>query len=276
VTLTNYPDVVQGSEEWDDLRRGIVTASTVGQLITTRRLTAIDYACPSCGALRTEPCVGKRSPDPIKTLHPERTAHAKSQPSPVIVEAASNDTSRDLTMLLVSERINGWTEPTYVSDDMMRGQCDEPLARAVYAEHYAAVEQTGFMLREESGWRLGCSPDGLVGDDGLLEIKSRRPKNHVKTVLADSVPLENYAQLQAALLVSGRSWVDYVSYAGGMNLYRKRILPQADWFRAIIAAVVALENNAMEMQRFYGEATDGLPMTERRIYSLNPDVEIEL
>lgn len=263
MTLTDYPDVVQGSEEWDDLRRGIVTASTVGALITTRRLTAIDYTCPSCGALRNEPCVGKRSPDPIKTLHPERTAHAKSQPSPVIIEPASNDTSRDLTMLLVSERINGWTEPTYVSDDMLRGQSDEPLARDVYSEHYAPVTQTGFMLREESGWRLGYSPDGLVGEEGLLEIKSRRPKSQVKTVLSNGVPIENMAQLQCALLVSGRQWIDYVSYAGGMALWRKRVLPSPDWFRAIVAAVKQFEENAAEMMRIYTEDTAGLPMTER-------------
>ena len=103
----------------------------------------------------------------------------------------------------------------------------------------------------------------LVGEEGLLEIKSRRPKSQVKTVLSNGVPIENMAQLQCALLVSGRQWIDYVSYAGGMALWRKRVLPSPDWFRAIVAAVKQFEENAAEMMRIYTEDTAGLPMTER-------------
>jgi hypothetical protein len=266
MTLHEYPDVEQRSEEWSAQRRGIVTASVVGQLITTRRLTAIDYDCPKCGATADGECLSLRDPSKtITTLHPERTTHAKRQPSPLIIEPASNDTSRDLTMLLVSERITGWTEPTFMSEDMFRGQLDEPLAREKYDEHYAPVTTTGFMVEDRFGFKIGFSPDGLVGNDGLLEIKSRRPKTQVKTVLANGVPAENMAQLQCALLVSGRQWIDYVSYAGGMALWRKRVLPSPDWFRAIVAAVKQFENNAAEMMRVYAEDTDGLPMTERRI-----------
>src|SRR5690606_36899576 len=120
------------------------------------------------------------------------------------IKPAANDTSRALTALLVAERITGWSDPVYVSDDMMRGTLDEPVARDLYSKHYAPVVECGFMVRYEDGWRLGYSPDGLVGDDGLIEVKSRRAKAQLVTILADEVPASNMAQIQAGLLVSGR------------------------------------------------------------------------
>lgn len=217
MTLIELPDLIQGTDEWHDQRRGIVTASVVGRLLTS---------------------TGK---------------------------VASNDTSRTLVAQLVAERITGWTDPVYVSDDMLRGHDDEPRAVDVYAEHFAPVTATGFMVRDDWGFRIGYSPDGLVGDDGLIEVKSRRAKKQLQTILDDAVPAENYAQLQAGLLVSGRAWVDYVSFAGGMPLYVKRVFPEPDWFDAIVAAVTSFELAASLMVEQYREATRGLPMTERAV-----------
>ncbi|MGZ0843127.1 YqaJ viral recombinase family protein, partial [Klebsiella pneumoniae subsp. pneumoniae] len=147
-----------------DQRRGIITASVVGKLITSKTL-----------------------------------------------KAAANPESRSLTAHLVAERITGWTDPTYISDDMLRGMADEPRARDKYAEHYnVPVRQVGFMIRENRGVKLGYSPDGLVGDDGLIEVKSRLQKKQVETVLSGEPPAENMAQLQCGLLVSGREWIDYI------------------------------------------------------------------
>lgn len=182
------------------------------------------------------------------------------------IKPAANDDSRGLTASLVAERITGLIEPVYVSDDMLRGQMDEPIARDLYAEHFAPVRELGFMVRAESTWRLGYSPDGLVGDDGLIEIKSRRQKKQLTTVLADEVPPENMAQLQAGLLVTGREWCDYVSYCGGMNLYRKRVFPDGRWFDAITAAVMRFEETAAEMVARYETAVVGLPKTVRVSY----------
>jgi YqaJ-like viral recombinase domain len=216
VTLINHPDLIQGSEEWLAARRGIVTASVVGQLITASTL-----------------------------------------------KVASNDYSRALTASLVAERITGHTDPVFVTSDMLRGTLDEPIARAIYAEHYAPVDETGFMVRDEGDWRLGFSPDGLVGTDGLLEIKSRRAKKQLTTILNDTVPAENVGQLQAGLLVTGREWIDYVSFSGGMPLYVKRVYPDQRWFDAIIAAVTTFEQTAAEMVERYFEATKDMPATER-------------
>ena len=227
MTLTVHTDLIQGSDEWLTARRGIVTASVVGQLVTA------------------------------KTIRP-----------------AVNDYSRALTTLLVSERITGWTEPVYVSDAMMRGSDDEPIARDAYARHMDVdVTVPGFMVREFGGraqgdpdYMIGYSPDGLVGDDGLIEIKSRAPKKHLATILAGVAPAENMAQMQAGLLVSGRAWCDYVSFCGGMPLWTCRVLPDPRWFAAITEAVATFEATAVEMVATYRSATAGLPMTERTTY----------
>lgn len=264
--LTVLPDLLQGSDEWHDQRRGIVTASVVHNLITTRKLSAIDYACPACSATANEPCRSKtKAGAAIKTLHSERADAARKSPSSIVFDTASNDTSRGLTAQLVAERITGWTDPTFMSDDMFRGIEDEPRARDKYAKHYAPVTETGFMILDYRGIKIGYSPDALVGDDGLLEIKSRKPKIHLDHILSGHVPIDNMPQLQCGLLVSGRKWIDYVSYCGGMPLWRKRVLPDQRWFSAILAAVNAFEANAAEMIRLYNEATDGLPTTEREL-----------
>lgn len=273
MSLYTYADIEQGSEEWHDLRRGLVTASAVGQLVSVTTLGAIGFGCPACEAAIGEPCQSKRAgAGPIKTMHPERIAWAADNATTVI-EPARNDTARGLTRLLVAERITGHTDPMFVSDDMERGWEDEPRAREAYAEHHAPVTEVGFMVLETLAWTLGYSPDGLVGDDGLIEIKSRRPKNHLATILADRVPAENMAQIQAGLVVSGREWCDYVSYSGGMPLWVRRVLPDPKWQTAILAAVEQFEKTAREMESAYYAATAGLPMTKYVAYG---DVELKL
>lgn len=263
MTLHTFPDVEQGSEEWYDQRRGMVTASVVGQLITVRKLTGIDYPCPACNADAHNPCLSKRGDAPIKTLHSERAEYARNQSSALVIEPASNPESRSITTLLVSERITGWTDPAYVGDDMWRGHDDEPRAREKYSERYAAVTEVGFMVRDDWGYRIGYSPDGLVGDDGLIEIKSRRPRTHLVTILAGHPPIEDMAQMQCGLLVTGRKWLDYIAYCGGMPMWHRRVYPDQRWFDAIVKAVAAFEDNAAEMVRIYDESVVGLPLTER-------------
>jgi hypothetical protein len=119
------------------------------------------------------------------------------------------------------------------------------------------------MVRDVAGYKIGYSPDGLVGDDGLIEIKSRNQQIQLATVLSDEVPQGNMAQCQAGLLVSGREWIDYVSYCGGMPLYVKRVLPDQRWFDAILAAVEQFEIDLEEMLMGYDTATFGLPATKR-------------
>jgi len=216
MTLQVFTDLEQGTPEWLAARAGIVTASTVGQLIT-----------------------------------------------PKTVKPAANDYSRALAVTLTAERITGHVEPIHENQDMLRGTLDEPFARDLYSDHFAPVTEIGFMVRDDWGFRIGYSPDGLVGEDGLIEIKSRRQKKHLATILADEVPLENMAQCQAGLLVSGREWLDYVSFCSGMPLWTKRVTPDPKWQAAILEAVAAFEEASAAMIADYTTRTANLPPTER-------------
>ena len=183
--------------------------------------------------------------------------------TPSTVKVAKNDTSRGLTATLAAERITGHVEPFHETEDMRRGTLDEPYARELYSEHYAEAVEVGFMVRDDWGFRLGYSPDGLVGEAGLIEIKSRNQRIQLATILADEVPLANMAQCQAGLLVSGREWLDYVSYSGGLPLYTKRVLPDPKWFTAIIEAATEFEKAAQLMIDTYTAVTADMPATVR-------------
>lgn len=222
-------DLIQGSPEWLEARRGLVTASVVGQMIT-----------------------------------------------PKTVKPAAGETVRSLIASLCAERITGRIEPVFVSNDMMRGQLDEPRARELYADHMGVeVVEAGFITLEVGFAKLGYSPDGLVGDDGLVEIKSRRQKKHFQTIVADEVPTENMAQLQAGLLVTGRSWIDYISICGGMPLYVKRVLPDPRWQDVITEVVVSAESAIITLIDVYNASTSGLPVPEFIDY-FNEEMELKL
>lgn len=269
MTLHIYDDLEQRSEEWYAARRGIITASSVGRLISVGSPDPIVVNCPTCGAAAHSPCVSasRKTPTAIKSVHEPRANLARTLPP--VYGPATGDDARGLTLTLAAERITGWTEETYVSSDMWRGIEAEPFARAEYAEHHAEVAEVGFMRRDhEDGWTLGYSPDGLVGDDGLIEIKCPRTKTHVNTILADEVPAHYMPQLQAGLLVSGRAWIDFVSYVSGMPLYVKRVTPDPAWFAAIAGACLAFENNVTRIVADYQARTADLPTTERINYDL--------
>jgi hypothetical protein len=270
MSLKTFNQLIQGTEEWHDQRRGMVTASTVGGLISIRPVAATTYPCPECEAPVDSPCVSKakrngEAPAPIKTIHPARTAVARESYAPPVPEVSTGDEAKSLTAVLTAERITNYTEVSYINDDMLRGIEDEPRAVDKYIEHFAPVTSIGFMVRDDWGFNIGYSPDGLVGDNGLIEVKSRRQKKQLSTIVADQVPIENMAQLQAGLLVSGREWIDYISYAGGMPMYVKRVFPDSRWFEVIIAAVERFEKTSAEMIATYNARAEGLPRTERVI-----------
>lgn len=100
-------------------------------------------------------------------------------------------------------------EEQYVSDAMAHGSYLEPEARRFYEfSQGQKVQEVGFITND----RFGCSPDGLVGDDGGLELKCPALKTHVKWLLDGVVPAEHLAQCAGFLVVTGRTWVDFMSY----------------------------------------------------------------
>lgn len=261
-----YKELEQGSPEWLAARCGIVTASVVGNLVSTRTLGAIEFHCPQCMADPGDDCWGVANKDgirkPLKNAHPARAEHARTENVSVLAPS-TGDTAKTLMHTLIAERITGHVEPIFPNRAMERGTLDEPYARAAYAEHHAPVTEVGFITEDKHGFILGYSPDGLVGDDGLIEIKSRDQKTQLRTFLRNEVPAENMAQLQGGLLVTQRAWIDYVSYCGGMPLFVKRVYPDPAWHRVILEAATAFEVTATNIISQYLDAAAGSPATER-------------
>lgn len=184
------------------------------------------------------------------------------------LKPADNEKTRAHIWEMAAQRITRFVEPTYIGDDMLRGQEDEILARALYAEHYAPVEEVGFITNDRWGFTLGYSPDGLVGADGLIECKSRRQKFQVETIARNAVPDDYWMQVQTGLLVAEREWLDFVSYSGGMPMAVVRVRADRKTQTAIVDAAHLAEERIREVMARYSAALAAMPKvipTERRV-----------
>lgn len=113
---------------------------------------------------------------------------------------------------LVCEILTGQPTEQYVTRDMQWGADQEPFARAAYElERDVLVETCGFVQHPEIE-RFGASPDGLVGEFGLLQIKCPTTATHLNWLLAGTIPLEHCPQMLAEMSCTGRDWCDFVSY----------------------------------------------------------------
>lgn len=106
--------------------------------------------------------------------------------------------------------ITGEPPETFETPAMRWGKEYESVAREAYRKTiWQEVKTVGFCALDEY---VGCSPDGLVGDDGLCEIKCKQVKAHLQTIISEYVDLAHYGQMQFQMLVTGREWCDYVCY----------------------------------------------------------------
>ncbi len=126
---------------------------------------------------------------------------------------------------LAGERLSGVTQIGYSDSNMEAGIELESDAREYYEMvNSCDVRQVGFIKKDE--W-IGCSPDGLVGDDGLIEIKSVIPSTHIQTIIQDKMPTGHIPQVQGQMFVTGRKWCDFISYCPSMKTrpyFCKRVL----------------------------------------------------
>lgn len=181
------------------------------------------------------------------------------------LKTAKNEKSRAHMYEMLAQRITKYVEPQYVSDAMLRGLSDEIYARALYSEKYAQVSETGFVTNDEFGFVIGCSPDGLVGDDGGIEIKSRMQKFQTQTICEGEVPAEYMIQIQTNLFVTQRKWWDFVSWCGGLPMFVKRVYPMPEYTEAILGAATAFEDQLRDAHERYILASAKLHPTERII-----------
>lgn len=184
------------------------------------------------------------------------------------LKIADNDKTRAHLYELLAQRITKYVEPYYISEDMLRGQEDEIDARILYAQNYAPVQDMGFITNDEFGFPIGFSPDGLVGDDGFIECKSRRQKFQIETIIEDAAPVDYGIQVQTGFVVSKRKWCDFISYSGGLPMVTVRVLPNPEIMAAIVAAATAFEAKLIDKLTKYNErlaSSARLIPTERKI-----------
>lgn len=171
---------------------------------------------------------------------------------------------------LAAQRVTGYVEPAYISDDMLRGMEDEIYMRELYEKNYAPVDQVGFVTNDKWGFTLGYSPDGLVKDTkGGIEGKSRRQKFQMEMIVKDEMPDDFRIQVQTGMLVAELEWIDFMSYCGGMHMATKRIYPDDTVQKAILDAARIFEEKVQEIIAKYttriSDAGARLIKTERRI-----------
>lgn len=128
---------------------------------------------------------------------------------------------------IVAERLTGKPGDSYTNAAMEWGNEKEAEAREVYQLITGSeVVAVGVVLHPEITMAL-ASPDGLVGDDGLVEIKCPNTATHIETLLAEAVPGEYVFQMQFQMACTGRKWCDFVSFdprmPGDMQTFIARV-----------------------------------------------------
>jgi putative phage-type endonuclease len=183
-------EIVQGSNDWFQIRMGKVTASRVADVIAK---TKTGYS-----------------------------------------------TSRDNYMAqLVVERLTFTKQESYTNAAMQWGTDTEPFARAAYeATQGVMVEEVGFVRHPTIEW-AGASPDGLVGDDGCIEIKCPNTLTMIETLLSQKVPGKYFTQMQFQLACTGRKWCDYVVFDPRMPAKAQLFVKRVDRDDAYIAEIEA-------------------------------------
>lgn len=170
-----------------------------------------------------------------------------------------------------SERITKRIEEHFMSYDMQRGHIQEEIARDIYNDNFEAVKECGFITNNLGGVTFGASPDGLIGDEGGIEIKSRVAKFQIETVIADEVPDIYINQIQATLLLTDRRWWDFTQYSNGLPLYVKRVLPDPIRQAKILAAIVEFEKMVVAIVEQFETGSKTLIPTEYVDISFNDD-----
>lgn len=144
---------------------------------------------------------------------------------------------------LAGEIITGKQMDSYSNGHMERGHEMEEEARNAYAfMHDVDPVKVGFMRRGE----MGASPDSVIGDSGLLEIKTKLAHLQIEVLLSGELPSEHRAQVQGQLLISEREYVDFASYWPALPLFVVRVFPDDAY----------LKNLAQQLKVFNAELQD--------------------
>ena len=173
--------------------------------------------------------------------------------------------------VLVIEQLTGQTQDTYQNAAMLAGIEREPMARAMYEfMTNESVVEIG-MARHPTIAGTHASPDGLIGSDGVLEIKAPQPAQHLSTLMGEPIQNKYVLQVQWEMACTGRKWCDFVSFnpdfPPAMQLFIKRI-DRDDIFIAALEKEVAeflseLRDTVHRLRQKYEPETAELPEAAR-------------
>jgi hypothetical protein len=197
-------DIMQGSMEWLRMRAGHVTAGRTEDVKAMKRIKQDDGTY-------------KYTEGETRKKYKRRIALERIMEAPIM--------------------------EGYVSQEMQRGIDLEPVARAAYEAHSGnLVDQMAFAFHPSIKW-FGASPDGLIGDDGLVEIKCPNTETHFGYLLDGVPPTKYHDQMIAQCACTGRKWVDFVSYDDripkeDLQLFVVRFVPTAEQIAETERAVI--------------------------------------
>lgn len=205
--MLDFIDVAQNTDEWLELRGGLLTSSKLGVVMASSK----DYAAFSVGKNDFH-IVDNATKKILKDNY-----FTKADAERKILQLKKKDltkfftpTARKYAVNIAIEQITGKAiSGDYSNGHMQRGHEQEPIARMLYEdEMFCDVSEGGFFKSDT----VGCSPDGLISDCGVIEIKSVIASTQFANVKRQSLDPAYKWQCVGNLKFTGRDWLDFVSY----------------------------------------------------------------
>jgi len=188
------------------------------------------------------------SPEWLRARLGHCTASRVKDALSVLKNGAPAQAAEDYMLELVCERLTGTFTETFVSAAMQWGTEHEPEARELYSFSVSdVVQQVGILHHPTIDW-FAASPDGLVGDEGLVEIKCPTSKKHIRWFIDGVVPEEHKLQMLAQMSCSGRNWCDFVSFDPRMP----------DHLRMFVVKYVPVDDDILQMEEKVQAFLDGV------------------
>lgn len=247
------PDLIQHSPDWIQMRKGMITGSMVAD---------------ATAKMATQPKMTKKCSDgkhgACETGYCNCSCHG---PKPgVLYQKCREDYMFDLAVT----RLTNLMPERYVSKAMEFGTENEPRGRAAYEMHAdVMVEEVGFAFHPTIKW-YGSSPDGLVGSEGVLEIKCPNSSTHLEYLLGGEVPEKYLPQMKSHMLCAERQWCDFVSFDPRMPKHLQLFVRRLDRDEPML---LELER---EVEKFLAELDEMMAKFDKVpkvVTSLNPIAE---
>jgi len=175
-----------------------------------------------------------------------------------LMSKETTDSYKDLITDIACEIVTGKQEETYSNALMEHGIETEPIARRQYEYFFDCdVKQVGFMIPDEDHkyheW-IGISPDGVLSDNGMIEIKCPKAKTHMEYIEAEKLPSEYRYQVQGQLFVTGFAYCDFMSYVENMTPFIIRVYPDTELFKEfetrLDALIIAVQNKLLTYHKY--------------------------